>query len=268
MNATPGPAVVAATDLHQLLPNGMLKDMLVAADLLSNRWKAQNHEVGRRLAGYVAEIDARHAAAELAAAIPAVPQGWKLVPVEPTPEMMYHGGEATSGLVDWGEGDHPDDAPDNLAEAVYRSMIAAAPPAVPLQGQAQAAPAADRTDAEQAAWLADKIVALGDYAKEAAAMLRRWPAARAANPPASELSDDILDALEKAHHALMTGLAISPAINALNKAIPLARSMEKEQGEVGVITSMVQGGVTWQTWPDQLPDGTRLYALPPTTKAA
>jgi hypothetical protein len=32
-----------------------------------------------------------------------------------------------------------------------------------------------KTDAEQAAWLADKIVALGDYAKEAAEMLRRWP---------------------------------------------------------------------------------------------
>lgn len=31
------------------------------------------------------------------------------------------------------------------------------------------------TDSERAAWLADKIVAGGDYAKEAAAMLRRWP---------------------------------------------------------------------------------------------
>lgn len=38
----------------------------------------------------------------------------------------------------------------------------------------QGAPGA--TDAERAAWLADKIGALGDYAKEAAAMLRRWPA--------------------------------------------------------------------------------------------
>ncbi len=33
------------------------------------------------------------------------------------------------------------------------------------------------TDAERAAWLADKIVAGGDYAKEAAQMLRRWPTA-------------------------------------------------------------------------------------------
>jgi len=31
------------------------------------------------------------------------------------------------------------------------------------------------TDVERAEWIADKIVALGDYAKEAAAMLRRWP---------------------------------------------------------------------------------------------
>lgn len=39
-----------------------------------------------------------------------------------------------------------------------------------------AAAAPGSTDAERAAWLADKIVAHGDYAKEAAAMLRRWPA--------------------------------------------------------------------------------------------
>jgi hypothetical protein len=40
------------------------------------------------------------------------------------------------------------------------------------------------TDAEQAAWLADKIGALGDYAKEAATMLRRWPAVGAPGTPA------------------------------------------------------------------------------------
>lgn len=41
-----------------------------------------------------------------------------------------------------------------------------------------------KTDEEHAAWLADKIVALGDYAKEAAEMLRRWPtpASLAAKP--------------------------------------------------------------------------------------
>jgi hypothetical protein len=50
-----------------------------------------------------------------------------------------------------------------------------------------------RTEAEQAAWLADKIVALGDYAKEAAAMLRRWPdeaaCARAAMEQAAVIAD-------------------------------------------------------------------------------
>jgi hypothetical protein len=39
----------------------------------------------------------------------------------------------------------------------------------------RAAGAPGETEAERAAWLADKIAALGDYAKEAAAMLRRWP---------------------------------------------------------------------------------------------
>jgi hypothetical protein len=47
--------------------------------------------------------------------------------------------------------------------------------AVPPESESEGgAPGA--TDAERAEWLADKIVALGDYAKEAAAMLRRWPA--------------------------------------------------------------------------------------------
>ncbi len=41
------------------------------------------------------------------------------------------------------------------------------------------------TDAEHAAWLADKIVSGGDYAKEAADMLRRWPAQGAARAVAT-----------------------------------------------------------------------------------
>jgi hypothetical protein len=56
--------------------------------------------------------------------------------------------------------------------------------------QAPAPDAPGDTDAERAAWLADKIVAGGDYAKEAAAMLRRWPALStvpAAAPPAIDL---------------------------------------------------------------------------------
>lgn len=44
------------------------------------------------------------------------------------------------------------------------------------------------TDAERAAWLADKIGALGDYAKEAAAMLRRWPAGVSTVAPVPSLA--------------------------------------------------------------------------------
>ena len=40
----------------------------------------------------------------------------------------------------------------------------------------------NKNEQEHAAWLADKIVAGGDYAKEAAQMLRRWPA----QPPQDE----------------------------------------------------------------------------------
>jgi hypothetical protein len=85
-----------------------------------------------------------------------------------------------------------------------------------------------RTDAEQAAWLADKIVALGDYAKEAAEMLRRWPGATCHHEPwqgrcihcdapfkdgyaykpkekqsASQPSDDELDSLAKKHTTVL-----------------------------------------------------------------
>jgi hypothetical protein len=31
---------------------------------------------------------------------------------------------------------------------------------------------------------------------------------------------------------------------------------------VGVVTSMVKGGVTWHRWPADMPDGTHLYAAP------
>jgi hypothetical protein len=50
------------------------------------------------------------------------------------------------------------------------------------EAQPQGGGAPGATDAERAAWLADKIGALGDYAKEAAAMLRRWPASGEAHP--------------------------------------------------------------------------------------
>lgn len=64
----------------------------------------------------------------LSAPVPAVeaPSGWKLVPIEPTEEMAYRGGEATAGRIEWD--DAPDDAPDQLARAIYRAMLRAALP--------------------------------------------------------------------------------------------------------------------------------------------
>ena len=63
----------------------------------------------------------------------------------------------------------------NTKEAAQRAaMWREADPANPLNSPGVVG-APGSTDAERAAWLADKIVALGDYAKEAAEMLRRWP---------------------------------------------------------------------------------------------
>lgn len=55
-------------------------------------------------------------------AAPVVPQGWKLVPVEPTRKMLDAGSDAGNGH-DW-------EGPD----AVYPAMLAVAPPA-PQQGE-------------------------------------------------------------------------------------------------------------------------------------
>ena len=38
---------------------------------------------------------------------------------------------------------------------------------------------------------------------------------------------------------------------------------EPVQEPVGVVTSMVKGGVTWHRWPGDMPDGTTLYTAPP-----
>jgi hypothetical protein len=40
------------------LPSGLVKDLLVAADLLSARWKSSNAAVGRRLAEHAAALSA------------------------------------------------------------------------------------------------------------------------------------------------------------------------------------------------------------------
>lgn len=44
------------------------------------------------------------------------------------------------------------------------------------------------------------------------------------------------------------------------------RAALAEPWPVGVVTSMVKGGVTWHIWPDQMPDGTTLYAAAPIIK--
>ena len=85
--------------------------------------------------------DARHAAAELVAAwnrraqaVPAVPQGWKMVPVEPTAEMIAAGAEHCFHM---GSAD-PDDEREvkdqtyisrGCAFAAYSDMLATAPSA-------------------------------------------------------------------------------------------------------------------------------------------
>lgn len=54
----------------------------------------------------------------------AIPEGWVLVPKEPTEEMELRGAECTNSI-DWG--DCPADAPYDLASTVYAAMLAAAP---------------------------------------------------------------------------------------------------------------------------------------------
>lgn len=49
-------------------------------------------------------------------------------------------------------------------------------------------------------------------------------------------------------------------------ALEKARKEEPVMKPAGVVTSMVKGGVTWHIWPDQMPDGTKLYAAAPIIK--
>lgn len=57
----------------------------------------------------------------------AVPGGWRLVPVEPTPEMLQAGADEPLA------GDHDDDAPEDY-RAVFKAMLAAAPQPAPQHG--------------------------------------------------------------------------------------------------------------------------------------
>lgn len=85
--------------------------------------------VPKGAAGLYTEEQVRELLRTAGVALPYAPPGWKLVPVEPTEEMAYRGGEATAGRIEWD--DAPDDAPDQLARAIYRAMLNAAPPGVP-----------------------------------------------------------------------------------------------------------------------------------------
>lgn len=84
------------------------------------------------------DCDRRIATAlDAAGARAGAPEGWKLVPVEPTPEMMVAGAEALVAEKGRGHNDPPlydDHAPvvqeayrEQVSEA-YRAMLAAAPP--------------------------------------------------------------------------------------------------------------------------------------------
>ena len=62
--------------------------------------------------------DCAECQARAALSAPAVPKGWKLVPIEPTPEMVLNALE--SERIDW-------IGHCNLPQSIYSAMIAAAP---------------------------------------------------------------------------------------------------------------------------------------------
>jgi hypothetical protein len=75
-----------------------------------------------------AEAETASMRSELEALRSAVPAGWRLVPVEPTLEMLQAGRDTPLA------GDDAVDAPEDY-KAVYRAMLAAAPQ--PAQGEKQ-----------------------------------------------------------------------------------------------------------------------------------
>jgi hypothetical protein len=97
--------------------------------------------------------------------------------------VVYDRGRLLDALMAMGMDD--DEAREYLSVNIEEAHVGPDTPAVltPLEYLGiEAAPGAPGdTDAERAAWLADKIGALGDYGKEAAAMLRRWPVTPAAD---------------------------------------------------------------------------------------
>jgi len=114
----------------------------------------------------------------------AVPPGWKLVPVEPTPEMRVAGKNTIKGADTTFEG--------MLAELAYRSMLAAAP-TPPAQASGQSA--ADEIEGLRA-HVALLKAALAQAERENDELRRAQPAAATAAP-----SDEEIEAL-----ALSSGL--------------------------------------------------------------
>lgn len=90
----------------------------------------------------------------LAASATQVPQGWKLVPVEPTEEMLVHGQEAWLAM--WRSKPSIEDCKE--AENTYKAMLSASPPApqAATQGEVVAEAEFDRELADTAMRFVDR----------------------------------------------------------------------------------------------------------------
>ena len=91
-------------------------------------WKRRALEAEDLNRKFVAEINGPAYMGEPAQPAPSVPEGWKLVPIEPTPEMMLVAQKADHDHLEheeWLEYDGED------VKRVYRAMLAAAPEAKP-----------------------------------------------------------------------------------------------------------------------------------------
>lgn len=100
----------------------------VMAELLQKARPYMDHRGGAGVKGYTQlakEIDSA-----LAGNLPiqGTPEGWQLVPVEPTDDMFVVGGERLFDCVGPWEGDDDTTVKEqDLAATIYRAMLAAAP---------------------------------------------------------------------------------------------------------------------------------------------
>lgn len=93
-------------------------------------------------------LAAKDALRSLAASATQVPQGWKLVPVEPTEEMLVHGQEAWLAM--WRSKPSIEDCKE--AENTYKAMLSASPPAPQAATQGEAV-AWQRLHKESGMWV-------------------------------------------------------------------------------------------------------------------